>query len=157
MTRIDKTTPWHIREADINDYTPMHQVRVAVRENILSDPARITFDDYKVYLEERGKGWVCVQKNVVVGFAIADLIGENIWALFVLPEYEHAGIGTALQKTMLQWYFTQGKETVWLSTSPATRAAAFYEKSGWTPTGMEGNELKFSMTKPPGQNAWRCR
>lgn len=48
---------------------------------------------------------------------------------------------------MLDWYFKQTKENVWLGTSPNTRAEMFYRKSGWNEVGMHGkNEIKFEMT-----------
>ena len=47
---------------------------------------------------------------------------------------------------MLNWYFLQTKETVWLGTDPGTRAALFYEKQGWKVVGMHGKEAKFEMT-----------
>ena len=48
---------------------------------------------------------------------------------------------------MLDWYFNQNKETVWLGTSPGTRAEAFYRKAGWKETGTYGKgETKFEMT-----------
>ncbi|MDQ7961069.1 hypothetical protein [Flavobacterium lindanitolerans] len=38
-------------------------------------------------------------------------------------------------------------QTVWLSTSPDTRAEAFYRKCGWKETGLFGKgEIKFEMT-----------
>jgi hypothetical protein len=51
-----------------------------------------------------------------------------------------------LHDTMLDWYFTQTQETVWLGTDPGTRAETFYRKSGWKQIGMHGNEYKFEMT-----------
>jgi hypothetical protein len=53
---------------------------------------------------------------------------------------------------MLAWYFSQGKEEVWLGTSPNTRAAQFYAKAGWQTNGMHGNEIKFEMTKEMWQS-----
>lgn len=48
---------------------------------------------------------------------------------------------------MLDWYFKQTTHTVWLGTSPKTRAETFYRKSGWTEIGTHGNgEIKFKMT-----------
>ena len=47
----------------------------------------------------------------------------------------------------LDWYFSKGKEHVWLGTSPNTKAEQFYTKSGWTKNGMHGNEVKFEMSK----------
>ena len=50
---------------------------------------------------------------------------------------------------MLDWYFAQNKEHVWLSTEPGTRAEAFYRKAGWRKVGTHGrNEVKFMMTYP---------
>ena len=85
--------------------------------------------------------------NAIVGFAIADLEEENIWALFVDPEFEGMGIGKELHKLMLDWYFSTGKKYVWLSTEPNTRAAEFYRKHGWREAGLHGeDEIKFEMT-----------
>ena len=48
---------------------------------------------------------------------------------------------------MLDWYFEQTKENVWLSTSPMTRAERFYRKAGWKEIGTHGKgEIKFEMT-----------
>jgi hypothetical protein len=43
-------------------------------------------------MTNRGKGWVCEIDEKIVGFSIADLIGNNIWALFVMPGYDKRGI-----------------------------------------------------------------
>jgi GNAT superfamily N-acetyltransferase len=135
------------REALAADIPQIQFVRHAVKENVLSDPALVTDADCENYLTQRGKGWVCVADNKLVGFAIADLKYHNIWALFVLPEQEHNGIGTTLQQMMLNWYFSQTKEKVWLSTSPGTRAEAFYRKAGWKEKGKYGKgEILFEMT-----------
>ena len=135
------------REANIADISQMQVARNAVKENQLSDPALIADADYHHYLLERGKGWVCEVDNKVVGFAIADLMDNNIWALFVTPVFAEKGIGKKLHSLMLNWYFNQTKETVWLGTSPNTRAELFYLKQGWTKAGMHGaKEVKFEMT-----------
>jgi hypothetical protein len=48
---------------------------------------------------------------------------------------------------MLDWYFNQKKETVWLGTGPDTRAETFYRKAGWKERGKRPNgEIKFEMT-----------
>jgi GNAT superfamily N-acetyltransferase len=100
-----------------------------------------------VYITQRGKGWVCEVDDCIVGFAIADLKGNNIWALFIHPHFEKKGIGKQLHDTMLHWYFTQTNTKVWLSTSPHTRAESFYRKCGWKEVGTHGkDEIKFEMT-----------
>jgi GNAT superfamily N-acetyltransferase len=89
-----------------------------------------------------------------VGFAIADLVDHNIWALFLLPAFEQKGIGRALHDTMLNWYFAQTRHKVWLSTSPGTRAEGFYRKAGWKEVGTYGKgEIKFEM----GWEDWMTR
>jgi hypothetical protein len=48
---------------------------------------------------------------------------------------------------MLRWYFDQTKQTLWLSTSPDTRAESFYKHAGWKEKGIHGKgEIKFEMT-----------
>jgi hypothetical protein len=55
--------------------------------------------------------------------------------------------GQQLHKTMLDWYFTQTKDKVWLGTAFNTRAEKFYRKAGWTEVGKHGTkEIKFEMT-----------
>lgn len=134
------------REATPADIKDMQVVRHTVKENILSNPALVTDKDCEEYITIRGKGWVCEMEGRVVGFSIADLKDNNIWALFLRPEFEGKGIGRQLHTLMLNWYFSQTHETVWLGTAPGTRAARFYHKAGWTETGMHGAELKFEMS-----------
>lgn len=136
-----------IREANRNDVGGIQTVRNAVTENRLSDPSLVTDADCETYMTQRGKGWVAVADEQIVGFAIADLLDHNIWALFLLPGYEKRGIGKQLHDTMLDWYFSQTKETVWLGTAPGTRAETFYRKAGWVETGVYGKgEIKFEMS-----------
>ena len=134
------------REANINDIKQIQIVRHSVRENVLSNPTLVTDEDCEEFLTKRGKGWVCEIENNIIGFAIADLKENNIWALFVQPEFEKKGIGKKLHAIMLNWYFTQTKKDVWLGTAPNTRAATFYRLHGWKEVGTHGKgEIKFEM------------
>ncbi|MBL0026997.1 MAG: GNAT family N-acetyltransferase [Saprospiraceae bacterium] len=136
-----------IREAQIDDINQIQIVRNSVIENTLSAPNLVTDEDCKEFMTVRGKGWVCEIDNQIVGFAIADLKEKNIWALFLNPKFEKKGIGQLLHKTMLDWYFTQTRDTVWLGTAFNTRAEKFYRKAGWTEVGTNGTkEIKFEMT-----------
>jgi len=136
-----------IREANTGDIEQIQIVRNTVKENTLSNPALVTDEDCKLFMTERGKGWVCEIENEIVGFSIADLQGNNIWALFLKPAFEKRGIGRQLHDIMLDWYFEQTKKTVWLSTAPGTRAENFYRNAGWKETGIHGkNEIRFEMT-----------
>ena len=136
-----------IREAIIDDIPQIQQVRNAVTENTLSHPGLVTDEDCKTFITLRGKGWVCEIDNRIVGFAIADLQKNNIWALFLDPAFEKKGIGKILHRIMMDWYFSQTKEKLWLGTAFNTRAEAFYRKAGWTEAGTHGSkEIKFEMT-----------
>jgi GNAT superfamily N-acetyltransferase len=136
-----------IRETHLNDINELQYIRNAVTENRLSDPSVVPDGDYPLFLKEKGKGWVCEINGRIVGFAIVDLKGRNIWALFVLPGYERLGVGRSLQETMLSWYFQRTREMVWLSTSPGTRAEKFYTKTGWKVAGkLKNGEIRFEMT-----------
>lgn len=136
------------REAKLGDIDQIQLVRNSVKENTLSDPGLVTNKDCEEFMFERGKGWVCEIENQIVGFAIADLKENNIWALFLDPQFEKRGIGQKLHKMMLDWYFDQTDEKVWLGTAFDTRAENFYRKAGWTEVGMHGTkEIKFEMTK----------
>lgn len=150
----EQTTLMNFREATINDFSELHSIRIAVKENILPDPLLITEADYANFLTIRGKGWLCEIENTIVGFAIIDLKERNIWALFVHPDHERKGIGKQLQEIMLNWYFENNDETLWLGTSPGTRAESFYRKGGWKEVGRRKNgEIKFEMNKSTWRNA----
>jgi GNAT superfamily N-acetyltransferase len=134
------------RQALIKDIPQIQMVRNSVKENVLSSPGMVTDADCAEYLGKRGRGWVCEVRGEIVGFAIADLTGHNIWALFVHPDFEQHGIGRKLHDMMLDWYFTQTKNTVWLGTAPNTRAEIFYRNAGWKENGLHGKgEIKFEM------------
>jgi len=137
-----------IRVAEIKDIPQIQVVRNLVKENRLSDPALVPDRDVEDYITSRGRGWVCEIKGQIVGFAIADLVDSNIWALFIHPGFEKLGIGKKLHDEMMNWYFSQTDKTVWLGTSPKTRPESFYRKAGWKETGTHGKgEIKFEMTK----------
>ena len=136
------------RKATLADIPGMSRVRMAVNENVLSDPGRVTAESYRQMLVENGAGWVCEVNQTIVGFAIVDLSVSNIWALFIDPEYEGKGIGRKLHDMMLNYSFEQGTPQLWLSTGPGTRAETFYRKAGWHAKGLTADgELRFEMNK----------
>jgi GNAT superfamily N-acetyltransferase len=137
----------NFREALITDIPQMSAVRQAVKENTLSNPALITEQDYVDFLSQRGKGWVCEVDGQIVGFAIGDLVKHNVWALFVQPDFEGQGVARELLITLLDWYYGETKETIWLSTAPDTRAADFYRSFGWKEAGkLPNGELRFELS-----------
>lgn len=135
-----------IREAKTSDIKPIQVIRNSVTENVLSNPDLVTDKDCEEFITVRGKGWVCEIDKHIVGFAIADLKENNVWALFLHPAFEKRGIGQQLHNTMLNWYFSQTKKTIWLGTAFNTRAERFYRMAGWEEVGLHGTkEIKFEM------------
>ncbi len=124
-----------IRTATNADITEMHRIRLAVLENRLISMI-ITEQHYITEIQTTGRGWVAVENNVVLGFAIGNQRTGNIWALFVDPAHEGRGIGRNLHDTMVQWLFEQSLNRLSLGTAPGTRAQQFYEKAGWTYLGL---------------------
>jgi GNAT superfamily N-acetyltransferase len=134
------------REATVEDIPQIQIVRNSVKENMLSDPALVPDHDVEDFIINRGKGWVCEIEGRIVGFSIADLRENNVWALFLHPDFEAKGIGKELHRLMMDWYFEQTTQKIWLGTAPDSRAETFYRMQGWKEAGMHGkNEIKFEM------------
>jgi GNAT superfamily N-acetyltransferase len=142
-----------IRVAAIEDIVGMHRIRTTVTENALSDPTRVTLESYRRFVAT-GEAWLAEDASnaTIAGFAITDLAAGNVWALFVDPAYEGYGVGRALHDHMLDAAVQGGRETLWLTTTPGTRAHGFYERRGWLPVGRtEDGETRFEMTLRPIQ------
>lgn len=134
------------REAIVEDIDNYMVVRMAVKENVLNNIELVTREDNQNYLTKYGKGWICEIEQQIVGFSIVGLKQRNVWALFVHPKFEGKGIGSKLHQMMLDWYFTQTIDKIWLGTEPKTKAADFYKKKGWVEVGKYGDyEIKFEM------------
>lgn len=136
-----------IREATRDDITAMMQVRLAVRENRLVSLV-ISEADYIEAIETTGRGWVAMLESQLVGFAIGNRFTGNIWALFVLPDFERRGIGRRLHDLMVAWLWSTGLDRLTLSTAPGTRAVGFYEAAGWVNVGITGHgEVAFELRR----------
>ena len=122
----------HYRRATTDDIPAMSRIRLAVRENTLSDPARITRAMYEDYLDAKGRGWICERDGEPIGFAYANRKDGSIWALFVAPEHEGLGAGKTLLRLASDWLFSLGFEEIVLGTAAHTRADRFYAAQGWT-------------------------
>jgi len=137
-----------LRQAIQGDIPAMQRVRLAVRENTLSDPRRITVADYIAALEELGRTWVIESDGEIAAFATGYKAG-SIWALFVHPDHEGRGYGKALHATMVNWLWASGHSRLWLTTTPGTRAERFYLAHGWQPCGIVSNgELRLELAGP---------
>lgn len=87
-----------LRQATTIDIPAMSKIRLSVKENVLSNPARITEQMYQDYLAYLGRGWVAEVDGDVVAFCYAERENSSIWALFVFPEYEGQGLAKHLLK-----------------------------------------------------------
>ncbi len=136
-----------LRLATVHDIDAMHAVRLAVRENALSDDTLVRPEHYRAMLQESGRGWVHEESDKVVAFGIADQAHRNIWALFVALGFEGQGIGSELPEMMVTWLFEQSQEPVWLTTGRNTRAEHFYSAAGWRAVGSAANgEIRFELS-----------
>jgi len=131
------------------DITTLMRIRLAVKENRLSDPSYVTVADCEAYLDELGRGWVCEEDGQIIAFSFAAREDHSIWALFTDPEHEGKGAGKRLLQLAVDWLFELGAERVQLGTAVGTRAERFYAAQGWERGGMRnGIEVEFTLPRP---------
>ncbi len=142
------------RQATVADIPEMSRIRIAVKENALSNPGRITEAMYRDYLEALGRGWVAELDGAMIGFSYADRTDASIWALFVDPEREGLGAGKQLLRLVVDWLFEIGNDEIRLGTAAGTRADRFYAAQGWTREDMKDDvEVWFRLRRAD----WRQR
>jgi GNAT superfamily N-acetyltransferase len=137
-----------LRRATHTDIPAMSRIRLAVTENVLRDPTRITVAMYEDYLERSGRGWVAEADGAIVGFSYADNTNASIWALFIQPGQEGRGLGKALLAQATDWLFGQGHARVRLTTGAGTRADRFYAAQGWQREPMSESEIAYTLARP---------
>lgn len=137
------------RQATVADVTAMMKIRLAVKENVLSNPNVVTRQMYEDYLDKLGRGWVAEIDGQIVGFSYADKQDNSIWALFVDPPFEGRGIGKSLLKLTTDWLFSLGASKITLGTAANTRADKFYLAQGWERGGMKNAiEVSYTLHRP---------
>ena len=137
------------REAKVEDIPALSEIRLSVKENVLSDPRKVAPEVFADYLSVSGKGWVCEFEGEPVGFSVASLRDASIWALFVRPGYEGRGIGTRLLNLATNWLFEMGASNISLSTEAHTRADRVYESQGWKRGEIKPDgEVSYRLDKP---------
>ena len=132
MTTIDEARL--IRKAVPADLPRIHTIRMAVRENILRDPAKVTAADVAWY-REQAIFLIAEDGGEIAGFACANHQTGLIWALFVDPAQEGRGHGRALLDAALAGLKAVGHAQAWLETGAGTRAERFYLRHGWCDRG----------------------
>lgn len=145
-----------VREAVAADIDAMHAIRMAVNENRLTDPSWLTPEVYRAHLADTAtsNSWVCERDGRILGFSVARQTQADIWALFVDPAHEGRGVGRRLIAAATDWLFARGVETVSLSTTPDTRADAFYRANGWLRgEHTDKGEVMFRLPSPQSQDS----
>lgn len=124
-----------IRRAQTEDVPQLMRVRASVRENILSDPAKVPASLVIEFIAHSGI-WLWEENGSVLGFASADTRDGSIWALFVDPVAEGSGIGRALLLLALDDLRAKGWKQTRLTTQIGSRADRFYRRDGWRDGGV---------------------
>ena len=132
-----------IRPATRADQPRVGAIRMAVTENVLSDPSKVTeaeidwYRDHAIFL-------VAEVDGEVAGFTCANHQTGLIWALFMDKAHEGRGIGRALFDAALAGLAAAGHRQAWLTTSAGARAERFYRAHGWRDMGRElGGQIFF--------------
>jgi GNAT superfamily N-acetyltransferase len=135
-----------LRRATEADVPRIREIRDSVRENILSDPTRVTPADIAWFLDN-GPIWAWDDAGTVAGFSAGDPRNGWIWALFVAPGHEGKGIGRALLKAACETLREAGHKIATLSTEPGTRAERHYRADGWNAAGTtDRGEILFQKS-----------
>ncbi|MGJ1361346.1 GNAT family N-acetyltransferase [Sphingobacterium spiritivorum] len=121
------------RVAEEADIEQIQHLRHFVNANISTDTDPESDKDMASRISEKGKGWICLVKGQLAGFAIVDLKEKYVWALSVHPEYTENEIEKKLHRLMASWYFEKTKDKLTLRITPDTLTEQFYELQGWSP------------------------
>ena len=134
-----------VRRALPQDIDQMIRIRGAVRENRLRDPASVSRADYDWFVAQE-RIWLADLDGQIAGFAAGDPRDGTIWALFVDPGQEGAGLGAALLAKVCEDLAADGHATLRLSTDPGTKAARLYARLGWEEQGLLADgEMEFLL------------
>lgn len=124
-----------IRPACKTDVPELMRIRASVRENILSDPAKVPASLVVEFIGHSGI-WLWEEDGHVLGFAAADTRDGSIWALFIEPAAEGCGIGRALLEKALEDLRRRKWPQARLTTEVGSRAERFYRRFGWRDGGL---------------------
>jgi ribosomal protein S18 acetylase RimI-like enzyme len=145
-----------IRPANAADVADLFRVRTSVRENHLSieqleergvTPASIA----ATLADDEWRTWVAEEHGTICGFTMASSKTGSVFALFISPEYEGRGYGSALLDKAERWLFESGREMIWLETDkdPSTRAHRLYQRSGWNLVGSaDHGDVRYEKRRP---------
>ncbi|RNF30533.1 GCN5 family acetyltransferase [Massilia aurea] len=140
--------PATFRRATLDDIPEISRVRLAVNENRLLDPSRVSRQMYEDFLERDGCGWIAQVDGATVAFSYANKLDGSIWALFVDPAHEGKGLAKALLGLATAWLFESGYALITLDTGAGTRADLFYARQGWTRDDASAADVRYTLARP---------
>jgi GNAT superfamily N-acetyltransferase len=151
---VRTTLNLHVRAATAADTADLFHIRTSVTENVLShedlQALGITPAAIEAMINTSTCAWIAVSGCKAVGFSMILPEEGCLFAAFVLPAYEGAGIGKRLTEEAENQLFLH-HDLIWLETGEATRAAGFYRHRGWITAGEAAAEKDIRMIK---QSSW---
>lgn len=124
-----------MRRAHAEDIPEIMRIRASVRENKLSDPAKVPASLVLEFIAHSGI-WLWQEHSRILGFSSADTRDGSIWALFIEPGAEGRGIGRALLAKAVEDLRVKGWRDARLTTEIGSRADSFYRLQGWRDGGV---------------------
>jgi GNAT superfamily N-acetyltransferase len=142
----------HLRRADTSDIPTLFAIRTAVRENHMTftelASAGVTPETVAHLIQSNdAASWIGLWNEQPSGFAMARADIGDVFALFVLPDMEGQGLGSALLLEAESWLASRGTEKAWLLTGgePWLKAPQFYASRGWRAEGREADgQVRFT-------------
>ena len=142
------------RGATPADVPELFRIRTSVTENHQSERELAALGvTRESVLQMLGSGqaraWCAVEGGAMVGFSMARRSERDVFALFVLPEFEGRGIGSTLLNHAVAWLQQEGAGPIRLSTARQTRAHALYLSRGWREVGEQDDGDPILEIQPP--------
>ena len=138
-----------LRRAGAADVEPFFEIRTSVAENHMSREelaaVGVTVETLSALLQsEQVAGFVVTRGGRALGFSMARADLGDVFALFVRPDAQGAGLGSRLLSEAERWLKTKNVRSVWLLTGDKSKAVRFYEKRGWRRDGSQADgQIRF--------------
>ena len=126
-----------IRRATPDDVDAIFDVRTSVHENHmteedLADIGVTRASTRQAIMDNSLPIWCAFVDDQLVGFSSIKIEDKELFALFVRPECEGKGAGSALHDIAVNWWFRNyPNEPLNLNTNQSARSFAFYQKREW--------------------------
>ena len=140
-----------LRLATKDDIEVIFDIRTSVKENHLSKQQLtelgITESVILDLIQNTSTVWLAELQHQVCGFSIVDLTDGSVFAMFVHPDFEAKGVGTALLKKAEDLLFESFQE-ICLETDQKSRAFEFYLRQGWRVSAyFDNGDVKMLKTR----------